>query len=109
MLEGPMRMTRLMAAAGAVSVAAGAWAAASRGASAATSTTLHVQEIANNITYVPVGSLTGSTAQSGQGDYVAFNDPLVKPRTTTRVGHVEGVCWLTRPKAGVFYCSVEFR
>lgn len=94
--------------AGAVALAAGVTAMSSGGAIAAAPTTIHVQELAKNVTYVPVGQLTGSKAQSNQGDYVAFHDPLVKPGTTTKVGRVDGVCWLTAPKTGLFSCSVNF-
>lgn len=94
--------------AGALALAAGMTAMSSGGATAATPTTVHVQELAKNVTYVPVGQLTGSKAQSSQGDYVVFHDPLVKPGTSTKVGHVDGACWMTDSTTGLFYCSVNF-
>jgi hypothetical protein len=93
---------------GALALTAGIIVSMSGGASASGPATIHVQELAKNVTYVPVGQLTGSKAQSNQGDYVVFHDPLVKPGTTTTVGHVDGACWLTAPKTGLFYCSVNF-
>lgn len=77
-------------------------------AATTSSTTLHVQEIAEHVTYVPTGQLTGSKAQANRGDYLTFHDPLVKPGTTHNVGQVDGVCWLTAPKSGLYYCSVNF-
>lgn len=101
------RIVRICVAAGAAALCAGAIAVTTVGASAA-GTSLHVVELAKHVTYVPTGQLSGSKAQANRGDYVAFHDPLVKPGRTDRVGHVDGVCWLTAPKAGLFYCSVNF-
>ena len=101
------RIVSICAGACAVATAGAALVATSEGAIAA-GRTLHVQELAQHVTYVPTGQLTGSKAQANQGDYLAFHDPLVKPGSTKRVGHVEGVCWLTAPKSGLYYCSVNF-
>jgi hypothetical protein len=102
------RMVSIGVGAGALALTVGITAVASGGASAAGPTTIHVQELAKHVTYVPVGQLTGSKAQSNRGDYVAFHDPLVKPGTKTTVGRVDGVCWLTAPNTGLFYCTVNF-
>ena len=91
-----------------MAVAVGGLAVLSDVAGAAGPATVHVQELAKHVTYVPVGTLTGSKAQSSQGDYVVFHDPLVKPGTTSSVGRVDGVCWLTAPNSGLFYCTVNF-
>jgi len=69
--------------------------------------TIHVLEQATNLTYVPVQSLLGSTSATNAGDYIAFDDPLVDPATTARVGHVSGQCTLVDVKAGVFTCFVN--
>lgn len=93
---------------GATTLALAVSALAALTASATGPATVHVQELAKHVTYVPVGTLTGSKAQSSQGDYVVFHDPLVKPGTTTSIGHVDGACWLTAPSSGLFYCAVNF-
>lgn len=103
-----IRSVRIAIGAGALGLTAGVAGVMSGGASAAAPTSLHVQELAKNVTYVPVGQLTGSSAQSNRGDYVTFTDPLVTPGTTSQVGRVDGNCWLTAPNRGLFYCSVNF-
>jgi hypothetical protein len=69
--------------------------------------TIHVLEQVTNATYVPVQSLLGSKSASNAGDYIAFDDPLVDPVTTARVGHVSGQCTLVDVKAGIFTCFVN--
>jgi len=101
------RITSLIAAA-AFGVGIGAVVVTTSGASAAASTTVHVQEVATNATYVPVQQLLASKSQTNRGDYIAFNDRLYFPSTGTRAGTVEGDCVLTAPTASLFYCTVDF-
>jgi hypothetical protein len=93
---------------GAIALASAGLITSSEWAAAAGPTTLHVQELARHVTYVPVGQLTGSKKQSNQGDYIVFHDPLVTPGTAKRVGWVNGLCLLAAPKDGRFFCSVNF-
>ena len=76
------RITSLIAAA-AFGVGIGAVVVTTSGASAAASTTVHVQEVATNATYVPVQQLLASKSQTNRGDYIAFNDRLYFPSTGT--------------------------
>lgn len=78
------------------------------GAAAASTTTLHVQELATYDTYVPVQPLIGSKSQSNRGDMLAFNDKMVKPGGTTSIGNVRGTCTQVAPTASLFYCTVAF-
>lgn len=97
-----------VAGASAVVASSGVVVAAMGGAAAAPpQQTIHVVELDTHDTYVPVGRLTGSKAQSTQGDFITFDDPLVNPGSTTHIGRIRGTCWLTTPKTGLFFCSVE--
>jgi len=71
---------------------------------AAGSKTIHVQEHAINVTYVPVQKLLGSTSSANQGDYVSWDDPLFDPGTGAQVGHVMGLCTVVDPTAQVYAC-----
>lgn len=102
------RFWTIAVASAAVAAAAAAVAASGGAVAAPPAQPIHVVELDTHDTYVPVGHLTGSKAKSTQGDYITFDDPLVNPGTTTHVGRVRGTCWLTTPKTGLFWCSVEF-
>jgi hypothetical protein len=91
-----------------MAAALSAFALTSSGAAPTTTVTVHVQAFGGSSTYVPVQQLVGSKSQTNQGDYLTFNEALVKPGTKTAVGYVRGVCYLTAPRAGIFYCTATF-
>jgi len=73
------------------------------GASAQDTQTLHFQEQATNVTYVPVGTLINSKQAANQGDYVVFEDPLVNDKKQV-IGYNEGECFTTNPTNGTSEC-----
>jgi hypothetical protein len=105
-----MRRSSIISAATITSLTAAlsAFALTSSGAATSETVTVHVQAIGGLATYVPVQQLVGSKSQTNQGDYLTFNEPVVKPGTRTTVGHVLGICYLTAPRAGLFYCTANW-
>ena len=73
------------------------------GAAAEGNQTLHFQEQATNVTYVPVQTLINSHQSGNQGDYVVFEDPLVNDKQQV-VGYNEGECFTTNPTTGTSEC-----
>ena len=98
------------AAAVAAATATGVLTTASSASTAASgTTTIHVRELNQHVTYVPIGQLTGSKAQQNQGDYLAFDDPLVNPTNYKhKWGNIEGTCTLVYVSSQNYYCSVNF-
>jgi hypothetical protein len=63
-------------------------------------TSIHLREIVTNETFVDVGAKGTS-----QGDYVAWNDPLIDPASKKLVGHVQGMCVFVDVKQGLLDCA----
>src|SRR5262245_62154283 len=79
--------------AGAFVLSAGAAPGAARGS------TIPVAELPTHLSAISVGKLAGKTGAT-QGDYLAYDDALVKPGTKQVVGHISGLCFLVNPSAG---------
>jgi hypothetical protein len=95
----------------AATVATGATLAMSAGASTGRrqSTTIHVIEVAKNVSAISVSKLTGNTGTGpNQGDYVVLDDPLLKPGSKQVVGHAYTVCYVANPKALIDYCTADY-
>jgi hypothetical protein len=60
---------------------AGTWTATAHTVPSKHVTVIRFRELATGITYVPVQKLLGTTESSNNGDYEAFQDPLVTMKT----------------------------
>jgi hypothetical protein len=73
------------------------------------STSIHVTEVAKNVSAISVSKLNGNTGTGpNQGDYVVLDDPLLKPGTKQVAGHAYTVCYLANVAADINYCNAEF-
>ena len=93
------------------SVMVGATVAMTAGASTGRqkSTTIHVTEVAKNVSAISVSKLNGNTGTGpNQGDYAVLDDPLLKPATKQVAGHAYTVCYLANIAADINYCNAEF-
>jgi hypothetical protein len=64
-----------------------------------TTTTIDVVEL-----FTHDGSVDVAPAGPSQGDYLVFDDALVKPGTKQVVGHVTGTCFLVNVAVGLYNC-----
>jgi hypothetical protein len=88
-----------------LAVAAGTLAQSGAAAPNLRTTSIHVIEHAINVSYVPVGSLSGCTSKTGcQGDYTVFDDPLFAAGSQQQVGHIAGQCFLVNVSTALFQC-----
>jgi hypothetical protein len=69
------------------------------GSSAGAGGTVHVVEL-----FTHDGSVDTGAAGPSQGDYLVWDDALVKPGTKTIVGHTSGTCFLVNVAAGLYNC-----